>query len=172
MHFQNLFKHAGDEVDALLIGEPRDETDHEGVFVLGKPQFTLKRKLVLFFALHEIGGFEVERDGRILFGIVGLIIDAVQDAVEAVRTRTHKPVQTFSVEAGLDLLFIARRNGRNVVRIDQAALQEASVVVQLQLIRGEIIRRKAGAVHDRRNVVFALEAKVMDRHHGFDAVIE
>ena len=86
-------------------------------------------------SLDQVPGGKTEGDRRIRLGIIGLVVDAVQDAVEAVRTRTHQTVQTFAVELGLDLFLVARGHGGDEIRVDQAAFQKASVPVQFHLVR-------------------------------------
>ena len=76
-------------------------------------------------------------------------------------------VKVFAVERCLDLAGIGAADGRDHIRIGEAAFEH--VCVFIALFKGvfvEDIIRETGPVPDGRNIVYTLETEIMDRDHG------
>src|SRR5262249_59171691 len=68
------------------------------------------------------------------------IVDAVQDASQAVGAQAEDAVEAGAERRRLDLLGIAGTHGRDRVREEESRLQVADVAVELEAVRDEVAR--------------------------------
>ena len=157
----DVVQHPLDQVQPLLGGKPGDEADD------GRLGPHLQAALLLQIRLQK--GFAppvVPREGDaeepIVLRVVGVGVDAVQDAGEHVLPLLHKAVQPFPIVGGLDLLRIGGAHGGDPVGEDDAALHAGEKPVELQILRGEIPFVEAQIGVEPVEIEKALELQVVD----------
>ena len=112
----------GNQVEALLVREPGDHADHHLLVVLGKPQLLLQRVLILHLLLAEVDGVVRIGDMFVRLRIEIRVVDAVDNAAQAVAPGPQQAVQSLAVEWRLDFLRVGAADRGHRVRIDDAAL--------------------------------------------------
>ncbi len=79
-----------DQIEALLVSQPGNNTDHKLPVVLGQSQFFLQSPFVLYLLLTEILSIVLLDNVRIRLRIEIIVINAVHNAAQAVRARPHQ----------------------------------------------------------------------------------
>ena len=119
-----------DQVEALLVDQPRHEADQRHVGLHGQARLFLQRGLVrgtLFDAVH------VELDGDMWIGgrIVQLGVDAVEDAEQPVAAVAQDRVQPLPELGRQDLTGVGLADGVDDVGKEQSARHHVHDVVQI-----------------------------------------
>ena len=167
-----LIHHIRDQVKTLLVCQSGNDTDQHGLRVNIQPEIGLQCRLVSDFLLPESPGVIILVNQRIRRRVESDIVNAVHDTAEVMLPRAHQAVKALAVIRHLDFFRISLRHGRDGVRINEAALQIVAVLFEFQLVRREVIIRKAYNVLHRLHIPDALELQVMDRHDGLYAAVE
>ena len=111
-----------DQIEALLVSQPGNNTNHKLPVILRQSQFFLQRPFVLYLLLTEILSIVLLDNVRIRLRIEIIVINAVHNAAQAVRARPHQAIQSFAVKWHLNLFRIRLTYGGNGVGVYNAAL--------------------------------------------------
>ena len=160
-----------DEIEALLVGETGYDTDHHLARIHVHAELLLECLLVLRLLLPEVACVERLYEVLIRLRIPVIIVDAVNDAAEIMRTCAKQSIEALSVERHLDLLRIGIGNRRDRVGIHETTLQEVTILLTLELIRCEVVVGQLGEALDRLHIPYTLELEVMDRDHRLDGAV-
>ncbi len=166
-----LIHDALDEVEALLVGETGNDTDHHLARIHIHAELLLQRLLVLRLFLSEVSCVEWLHQILIRLRIPHIIIDAIDDATEVMCTGTEKAIEPLPIEWHLDLLCIGLGDRRDGICIHDAALQEIAILLALELIRREVVIRQLCKALDGLHVPDALELQIVDGNDGLDGAI-
>ena len=135
----DLVHHVSDQVETLLVGQAGYNSDHHYLRINFESKLFLKRGFILLFLLSEILCVIILNDKRICFRVVNVIINAVDDTPQIVRTGAHQAVKALSVKRRLDFLGVGFAHGGDSICIDKPALQIAAVLVVFHFVRCEIV---------------------------------
>ena len=102
---------------------------------------------------------------RVLGGVPGHLVDAVQDPGELPGAMVQQAVEAHAELGCLDLARVGRAHGRDVIGEMQAGLQEADLAVVLDALEAESLRRQTQLAQQPGREI-ALEGDVVDRLHG------
>ena len=105
------------------------------------------------------------RNMRVLGGVPGHLVDAVQDPGELPGAMVQQAVEAHAELGSLDLARVGRAHGRDVIGEMQAGLQEADLAVVLDALDAESLRRQTQLAQQPGREI-ALEGDVVDRLHG------
>jgi len=160
----HLVDRGDDEVDALLVREARGHGEERGLWLDGEPEPPLQERLVQGLAFGDVLRTVARVSDRILARVVHLLIDAVQDARDAVGPRAQDALQTHAeLGPALDLARVGRAHGRHRVGQNEPGFQVAHGAPVLERAhRLEVLLVKAG-LERRVRRVDALEGEVVDR---------
>ena len=123
-----------DEVKTLLVGETGDNADHELIDVSFQTQFALE-----FFLIPALGVGEVVHTVSVIdvpvgAGVVGVIVHAVDDAAQLVGVIVQHAVESLAVFGGSDFVGVGVADGGDKVGVNNAALHDVRVAVELKAI--------------------------------------
>ena len=154
-----------DEVDALLLDEPRHHPDQRQGGRVRKPALRDQRLAVHALALQAIA-IVMAGDQRVAGRIPFHVVDPVQEPEEVgAATREHAFEAEAELAVGLDLARIGRAHRREEVRERQPDLHVVHPPPELERARGvEHVAPEAGERQHPR-VVDALIAEVVDGEH-------
>ena len=133
VHAHDVVQNTGDQIETLLRGKPRDETDQRNVTLL-QPQFFLQCSLVELLP----GGIRriiMNGNMHICARIERYCVYSVQDAGQDVLSCAKQTVETFAEISGTDLLGIGRADGRDAVCEDETRLHKRQQTVELEVVR-------------------------------------
>ena len=119
---ENLVQHTGNQVKTLLVRQTRNDGKHRNV-PLGKPELLLQRGLDRFLD-PRIANAVMLRQRKVGMRIVGMRIDAVQNAGQRVFARAEQSVQPLAVVFHTDFFGIGGADRRDPIGVDNAALHE------------------------------------------------
>ena len=136
-----------DQVQALLVRQARDHADDRRIGVDGQAQLALQALLTVLLAAQRERAV-VGVDHGILFRVVVVHVDAVENATQMAAARAQQALEPLAVIGGLDLLGVAGADGGDLIRIDQAGLQVVRAAVALELVGGEqAVAQAQGVLH-------------------------
>ena len=119
----------GDQVEALLVVEPRDHADHGDGGVLRQADLLLQRQFV-FDLLLDAPGVVTGRQGGVAGRVEDVVIDAVDDPAQFAAKDPQQGVHLLAVLGGQDLFRVAIAHGIDNVREKQPAPEQVDDVVQ------------------------------------------
>ena len=155
-----------DKVKPFLIGQAGNQPDHELAVVDNQPEGLLKGFLVCPLVPEYIGKIVVFSEQRIRRGIPHFRINPVDNAAQLPGVVTQMRIKPFPIELRLDFTGIGIADGCDHIRIGKAALHHIGILnARLEHIDIEDIIRQACPVLDGRDVVYALEAEIVNCEH-------
>ena len=144
--------------------------DHgkDGAAVLVQAKLVLQGLLALCLALFKVGDIVVEGDLGVGGGVVGLHINAVQDAAELILLFPQQGIQTVAEPGVQDLLCVGGADGGDLIRRLKGTLHKvgAAIVFHNVLVT---VADAAGILQDI-GAVLALICDVVDGEDGLDPV--
>ena len=161
----------GDQVEAFLVVEPRDQPDHRDGGVLRQPHFLLQGQLVLHLLL-DAADVVASRDRAVGEGIERFVVDAVDDPVQLSAEQPQQRIHLLPVLRGEDLLRVAIADGIDHVGEVEAAAEQVDDVVQpghAGLDQSPLL--EVGEVQ-RAVAEHTLEGQVMDGQGGGDVGVQ
>ena len=159
--------HALDEVEALHADHAADHRK-DGAAVLVEAELILQGLLALCLARFEAVDVVVAGDVGVGGRVVGLHVDAVQDATELVLLLPQQGVQTVAEPRVEDLLCIGGADGGDLIRRLDGALHEVGAAIVLHDML--VAAADAAGVFQDLGAVLALIGDVMDGKDGLDTV--
>jgi hypothetical protein len=124
---------AGDEVEALLLGEAGDDADQRAVEVIGgEVEFTEQVEFAGAFAFEIIGGV-VGGDVRVHLGRPFVVVDAVENAGKLSRARAQDAVEAEAAFGGLDFAGVGGRDGGDPIGVDDAGFEKGDIAEKLEV---------------------------------------
>ncbi len=139
-----------------------------GLPSLLQAELILQGFLALCLARLEGVDVVVEGDVRVGGGVVGVHVDAVQDAAELVLLLAQQSVQTVAEPRVEDLLCVGGADGGDLVGSLDGALHEVGAAVVLHDML--VAAADAAGVFQNIGAVLALIGDVVDGEDGLDAV--
>ena len=160
----------GDALHQIKALHADHAADHgkDGAAILVQAELILQGFLALCLALFKVGDVVVEGDVLIRSGIVGIGIDAVQDAAQLVLLLPQQSVQTIAEPRVEDLHGIGGADSGDLIGSLESTLHEVCAAVVLY----DVLVAAADAAGVLQNVgaVLALISDIMDGEDGLDAV--
>src|SRR6202162_6034422 len=120
-----------DEVETFLIGEARDDANDWLGQMLGRQAKQIQQRLFADLLAAQIFCRIFRGDESISFRAPGGVIDAIQDAHQAVGAATHHAIETVAELASLNLLRVFAAYGGQVIGKNQAALEKIDAAEKL-----------------------------------------
>ena len=167
-----LIHNAVNKVEALLVCETGNYTDHHNVGIFIEPKLSLKSKLVLNLFISEVISIEVIFNVLVCFGIKFYIVDTVNDTGENTALCAKQRIKVFTVFGSFDLFCISITNCCNSVSINDTTLEKVNSVVCFKLIGCEIFIGKACDIAKNVLAVDTLELQVVNCHNCADTAEE
>ena len=164
--------HGVNKVKTLLVGQTGDNADHELVDVSFQTKLALELFLVPALSVGEVVHTVSVVDVPVGAGVVYVVIHAVDDAAELVGIIVEHAFKSLAVFGSSDFIGVGVADGGDEIRVDDAALHDVGVGVELKAVRGERVLRNIGMILDGINVGNALEMEVVDGEDGLCAVVE
>ena len=132
-----------DKIQALLVSQTGDQSDHELALILLKSQGFLHSQFILFLHLNDVGHIIGSCQQFVRGGIPHAIVDTVDDTVELAGVIAQMRIQILAVVRSLDLLRIGSADSGDHVGISQAALEHVGVLITLleRVLVEHIIRK-------------------------------
>ena len=118
----HLIHHIGDQIKSFLVGQTRNNTNHESGIVLLQSEFSLKCPLIFYLLLTEIPNVVLVFDQLICLRIILIVINTIYNTAQTIGTSSHQTIQTFSVKRCLNLFRIRFADCRHRVCINDTAL--------------------------------------------------
>ena len=153
----HFFHHIGDQVEALLIRQTGDDSDHHGLRIYFQTQLLLKPCLVFHFLFSEILCIKRFINMWIRFRIVIVVVQSVYDTAQVIGARPEKTIQSFSVKRSLDFLCVGIAYRCDRVRIYQSTFQIVCVFLEFKLVRSKEIIGQPCAILNRFPIPDSLE---------------
>ena len=157
----------GDQVEALLVGQPADHPEQRPDRLRGRGQlqFLPQRRGALRLAPADRGGAIVRRQVGVGRGVPVRRVDPVQHAGEVVAAGRQRPLQAAPADGGADLLRVGRGDrgdfvGRGDARLEQI---EPAVVFEPGVVEQPPVQPRQVHVPVGET---ALEGEVMNREHA------
>ena len=155
-----------DQIKTFLIRQTGNESDHKLGFIDFQSEFFLKGFLIGFLLLNNIRLAVRSSQFFVLTAVPHIYVDTIDDSAKFAAVIPQMCIQSFPIEWCLNFFGIRSADGRNHVRIGKTTLEHVRVFIALlERILVEYIIREARPVTDRRNIVDALEAQIMDRDY-------
>ena len=134
-----------DEVESLLSGQAGDHGDEHGAIGL-EPQIAAKGLAAERLVLGLPGGV-MTREGGILRGIPGLVVDPVDHAVEVGASVLEDALEPVAEGRGADLRRVRPTHGGEEIGEGQPPFEEIDLAVELDARGGEEVPAEAGHGH-------------------------
>ena len=151
--FDELVHNARYQIHALVFDEARYHGDHGHAALDAQPQFLAQG--VLVDALAGAGVLRRIRLGNIgvRFGIIGIFVEAVDNADDLVLIAADIAVQPFAEVRIGNFLSVRRADRRDVVGVDHARFHvvDAAVAFQIAVVE-QVLRQADDILHDRRRI--------------------
>ncbi len=117
----NIIHHIIDQIQALLIRQARNQSDHIFLLINGKSQILLELRFVHILLLTPVARIVIAVYFRICRRVIDIVIDAVYNALHIKVTSGKQTFQSFSVLSGLDFICVRITDGRNIIRVNKTA---------------------------------------------------
>ncbi len=129
-----LIADLGYQIQTFLINQPGDQAKDGNIFH-GQTHFALEAILIGLFSVR----ISISLVNALIRGWVKfMIIDAIDDPIQIFRAAAQHPIHAFAEFRSLDLLRIGAAHGADHIRIDDAGLHVAKLLVKLHPLRREI----------------------------------
>ena len=160
----------GDALHQIKALHANHAADHgkDGAAVLVQAELILQGFLALCLALFKVGDVVVEGDVLIRSGIVGIGIDAVQNAAQLILLLAQQAVQTVAEPRVEDLHGIGGADGGDLVGSLEGALHKVCAAIVLHDVL--VPAADAAGIFQNVGAVLALVGNVVDGEHRLDAV--
>ena len=132
-HIHQLRQNLADQLDALLLNQPRDAGQQRPLALLIQPEQALDLALAARLAGSILDG-EVIRHERVALRVVMRHVDAVEDAVELVIHQIDHTLQAVGKVGIVQFARVGRGNGRHRVRHQHRALHQVDILPPLKFI--------------------------------------
>ena len=162
-------QHALDQIQPLLLGEPRNHADERHIPLL-QPAFPLQIPLANTLLFQRVR-VEMVRQIAVVRRIEYRVIQTVENPAERVFPRAQESVQIFAKERSLDLLGIGGAHGAEPVGKHKPALHAADATEKFEIFIGEVAIFQSQPACDFAPGEDALILEIVDGEHGLDARI-
>ena len=155
------------EVEALHAHHAADH-GKDGAAVLIEAELLLQGLLAGRLALFKVVDAVVEGDAGIGGGVVGVHIDAVEDAAQLILLLSQQSVQTVAEPRVEDFLRVGGADGGDLIGSLDGALHEVGAAIVFHDVL--VAAANAAGVFEDVGAVLALISDVVDGEDGLDAV--
>ena len=132
-HIHQLRQNLADQLDALLLNQPRDAHQQRPLAFLIQPEQALNFALAARLARSILDG-EVIRHERVALRVVMRHVDAVEDAVQLMIHQIDHALQAVGKVGIMQLARVGRGNGRHRVRHQHRAFHQVDILPAFKLI--------------------------------------
>lgn len=137
-----------DEIETFLVGEARNHANDRALEMFAGKSEGLQQSLFADLFSGQILGGIFRGDLRIFFGVPGGVIDAIEDAGEAISAAADDAVETVAEIASLNFLRVFAADGGEEVGIDEAPFEKIYVAEELDSAGMKGAERNSGAFED------------------------
>ena len=155
------------QVKALHADHAADHTK-DGATVLVQAKPILQGLLALCLALFKVVDAVIEGDVLVGGGVVGIHVDAVQDAAQLILLFPQQGIQTVAEPGVQDLLCVGGADRGDLVGRLKSTLHEVGAAIVLHDVL--VPAADAAGIFQNVGAVLALVGNVVDGEHRLDAV--